>query len=210
MKGYLNLMMEASLPDAVVKEDLSVEVKINQVDFVHFANTVVFYSKDDTFESFEAFIKSSTEFINVVMSGVSLMIRGAIAFGEFYVDMETNSYIGRALIDAHLLNTEINWMGLCFDKTAVETQNFDLFQEKFPRLINLSLSKTDKTNIFPPAVNWADKNYLNDINFDALKSLDACLERRSTELKERIEELNEIEKMIQKTKEFIIYCESKY
>lgn len=208
VKGYLNMMIESSLPNAKVNADMSVDVEVNLIDFAHFANTVIFYSKDDSSNSFEALVKSSTEFINVVMAGVSIMTKGTIAYGEFYVDMETNTYIGQALVDAYSLNSEVDWMGLCLDETVINTDDFTSFINKNPKLIRKSLTATLNRGIYPLAINWADKKYLKDISFNAIRSLDQCLERRRKELVDDQEEIENISRKVNLTKEFLLQFQS--
>ncbi len=153
------------------------------------------------------------------------MVRGCISYGEFYVDTETNSYIGQALIDAYELEESINWLGLCFDKPAVETENFSKFQHEYPHIIHKSLVPTLKTNLYPYALNWADnskdkngaiipkpyetyKSLNEGISFNAYKSLNNCLERRTKEIIDNPKELEKVTERIENTIKFIEYCEN--
>jgi hypothetical protein len=123
VKGYLDMMIKSSMPGATVNSDMSVNLEVQNVDYIYFSDTIVYYTKDDTYESFESLVRVASEFVNVFISGVSYMVRGAIAHGEFYVDSETNSYIGQALIDAYQLEESIDWLGLCLDDTVLHTEN---------------------------------------------------------------------------------------
>lgn len=225
VKGYLDMMIKSSLPNAIVNSDMSVEFEVQNVDFVYFSDSIIFYSKDDTEESFKALITASNTFMNVFNCGVSYMLRGAMAYGEFYADDETRSYVGQALIDAYQLEEETNWLGFSFHSSVLETNVFQNFFENNQHLIFKSLIPTTKTNDYPFALNWADNSrcengdyyQLNSkyfrinegISFNVYKSLQDCLIRRKKELELKPDELRKVEIRISNTLDFIRFCENK-
>lgn len=238
IKGYLDMMIKQSLPGAIVNSDLSVEYEVKYVDYVFFSDSIVFYSKDNSYESLHSLITACNSFMNVFISGVSYLTRGGIAYGEFYSDMETNSYVGQALIDAYILEENIDWLGVCFDKSIEQTAAFNKFKVEYPHLIFKSLTPLKSSNEYPYSINWADNEKLEDgtifqlpekyerlnqgISFNSFKSLDDCLTRRITELNKLSSlnhektstlnidnEINKLKLRIDRTVEFIRHCETK-
>lgn len=224
VKGYLDMMIKASMPGATVNADMTVNYTEEHISYIYFSDSIVFYSKDDSYDSFKSLMIAANAFMNTFITGVSYMVRGGIAYGEFYVDTETNSYIGQALIDAYALEESINWLGLCFEQSVVDTPNFSKFQQEYPGIIHPSLVPTLRTNLRPYALNWADngrdkngvatprfpkpENRLNSgSSFDAYESLRVCLERRKKEIGDNPIELRKVEERINNTIAFIEHCE---
>ena len=135
VRGFLNLMIRASLPGSVVHPDMSVDVKATNMGFINFSDSIVFYSRDDSDECLETMLKVSGEFMNGVICGPSRMMRGAIAHGEFYADPETNAYVGKALIDAYLLEEAQDWLSVSLHDSVVVLPQFARAQTKFPNYL---------------------------------------------------------------------------
>jgi len=67
-------------------------------------------------------VSLAREFIrNAFLGGVT--IRGAIAFGEFYIDEDNSIYFGKALISAVNLEKEQEWIGCCLDQGMADVFN---------------------------------------------------------------------------------------
>jgi hypothetical protein len=197
------MMIKSSFPGAWVNPDRSVDFEIRHLNHVFFSDSILFYSKDDSSESFNAFVRTCTEFMNVMVTGVSLMIRGGISYGEFYVDTKTNAYIGQALLDAYELEERIDWMGLCIDDSAASTENFKLCKNKFPMLIHRSITPLKgATAVYPFAVNYADEDYLGFTEFSIKRGLRDCLNRKTAELAGQASELAKAVRRIENTQAF--------
>jgi len=100
--------------DALKASHIPQSAEINRI---HFSDTFVFYSADDTPQSY-AWMQSVAK--NFVYTCVykSIPLRGAIAFGEFYANEEKNIYFGKAFIEAYQEAESQDWIGLVLTKTA--------------------------------------------------------------------------------------------
>lgn len=202
VSGYLNLMIRASMPNAVVKPDMNVDLKKSEISYINFSDSIVYYSADDSYESFKSLILVAAEFMNLVICGPSRMIRGAISHGEFYTDTEANAYVGKALIDAYRLEEEQNWLGLSLHKDIVGTKNFEKAQKEFSNFIVPSLVPLKKSSEKPYCLNWANPAII-EASFNPSKSLDDCLKRAIKSAKNNEKEIKKIKTRISNTKEFI-------
>ena len=79
VRGFLNLMVRASLPASVVHPNMSVDVPGSDLGYVMFSDSIVFYSRDDSYECLKTMLAVCGEFMNSVICGPSRMVRGAIA-----------------------------------------------------------------------------------------------------------------------------------
>jgi hypothetical protein len=103
VRGFLDLTIRSSLPGSIVNADMSVIVANSDIAYINFSDSIVFYSRDDSYECFHKLLRVCGEFMNLIICGPSRMVRGALAHGEFYADRAANAYVGKALIDAYRL-----------------------------------------------------------------------------------------------------------
>ncbi|MDX1939018.1 MAG: hypothetical protein SFU99_00620 [Saprospiraceae bacterium] len=171
--GHLNLVIKSSLPGATVNADQSVNYEIRHINHFFFSDSILFYSIDDSYESLDAFIRTCAEFMNVMIFGLSLMIRGAVSKGEFYVDTKTRSYIGQALIDAYMLEESLDWICVCFTKEISDSNDFNLIRSRYSNLIYKSLHPTkNNPDFYPFAINYANEDYIGVSRWSVSKILD--------------------------------------
>ena len=84
VRGFLNLMVRASLPGSVAHPDMSVDVPGSDLGYVMFSNAIVFYSRDDSYECLKTMLAVYGESMNSVICGPPRMARGAIAYGDSF------------------------------------------------------------------------------------------------------------------------------
>ena len=205
VRGFLNLMVRASLPESIVNQDMSVELSKSDIGYINFSDSILFYSVDDSYQCLKTMLKICGEFMNVVICGPSRMLRGAIAHGEFYADPKVNAYVGKALIDAINLEGDQEWIGLSLHKSMEKVKDFDKAKEEHKGYLIESLvplKENRKKLLF--SINWANKKYL-DVSFNAMKSIELCHKRGLESLKDNPEELIKLERRIQNTKDFLEY-----
>ena len=205
VRGFLNLMVRASLPGSIVNQDMSVDLQKSNIGYINFSDSILFYSVDDSYQCLKTMLKICGEFMNVVICGPSRMIRGAIAHGEFYADPKANAYVGKALIDAYRLEEEQDWIGLSLHESVEKIKDFDKAKEDHKGYIVKSLVPLKNySKEFPLCINWANKNYLN-ASFNARKSIELCYKRGLESLKENPKELEKLKRRIKNTKAFLEY-----
>lgn len=207
MKGFMNLMTKVSLPKAVANEDMTVDMKPSLISQISFSDTIVFYSQDDSYESFSTILKVCAHFLNTVICGSRRPIRGALAHGEFYVEPENNACVSQALIDAYELEQKQNWLGMTFHKSIEGSTNFKRAQKEFPLLIIQTQIPFKKRRGEKFALNWTNK-IIGPVTFNVMECLDECQERQSDLIEnDDVDEKKKLEIKIAQTKEFIEYCQ---
>jgi hypothetical protein len=86
------------------------------------------------------------------------MVRGAIAYGDFFVDPEVDAYVGQALIEAYRLEGQQDWLALSLDASLTATPQFAKALEEHPGFIGRSLAPLRDSDEKPYCINWADKS----------------------------------------------------
>ena len=179
--------------------------EITDISFINFSDSIVFYTKDDSYEVFKMLIDITCFFMNCVICGQSLMVKGAIAHGEFYVDTGTNSYVGKALIDAYLLEEELNWLALGIHKTVEKTEPYKKFSQDYNYIIKCPDIPLKKSDELISCINWADNTIIVDTLYNPYLALNTMLERKKKELQgeSNKEELEKVKLRIKNTINFL-------
>ncbi len=203
VRGFLNLMIRASLPGSIVNSDMSVTLKDSNIGFINFSDSIVFYSRDDSDACLDTMLRVSGEFMNVVITGPSRMLRGAISYGEFYADPEANAYVGQALVDAYQLESAQDWLSCSLDDSVVRRPQFKRALTKYPNFIVPALVPLRGTGARPYCLNWPDIAQFRHISFNAERGLADCERRARESLKDDPVELQKLSRRVRNTLEFI-------
>jgi hypothetical protein len=78
---------------------------------VSFSDSIVVFSKSDTIEDFDLF----TFGIKWLFSGAiekSIPLKGSMAYGEISINKSNQIYFGQPIIDAYILEEEVNYFGV--------------------------------------------------------------------------------------------------
>jgi hypothetical protein len=208
VRGFLNLMIRASLPGSIVHPDMSVTLKDSNIGFINFSDSIVFYSRDDSDACFDTMLRVCGDFMNGVITGPSRMLRGAIAFGDFYADPEVNAYVGQALIDAYKLESAQDWLSCSFHPSVVVLPQFARAIDKYPTFIVPALVPLRNSTDFPYCLNWADKRQFAERSFNAERGLADCEQRARMALRDNDSEITKLELRMRHTREFVHYYNS--
>ena len=90
-----------------------------KLHIVIFSDSIIVFSKDDSAEAAYAFT-FAVRFIMCNAIKVKLGIKGGMAFGKLTVDPVHQLYFGQPLIDAYLLEEELQYYGVVLHHTAEE------------------------------------------------------------------------------------------
>lgn len=91
----------------------------SRLELIHFSDSFLIYTPDDTAGSFKALESASRWFFNLVLlRGDGFPLRGAMACDEFYADRSTGVFFGKALIEAHALGERFDWIGFVLSPSA--------------------------------------------------------------------------------------------
>lgn len=98
-------IIEKALNEAMAKE------YSNKVYSTSFSDSIIIFSKSDDLESFKAVsIVASILFSSATINSVPM--KGAFAYGKISVNRDKQIYFGQPLIDAYLLQEEVNYYGI--------------------------------------------------------------------------------------------------
>lgn len=205
VRGFLNLMIRASLPGSVVNADMLVTLGESNIACINFSDSIVFYTLDDSEECLSEILCVSGEFMNVVITGPSRMIRGGIAHGEFYADPEANAYVGQALVDAYRLEGAQDWLSCSLHSSIVRRPQFAGVLDKYPNFVVRALVPLRGTDEVPYCLNWGDKGQFGHISFSAERGLADCEKRARESLAGNTGELEKLERRMKNTREFLLH-----
>jgi hypothetical protein len=96
---------------AIEKASLSTPNIRDKVKKIWFSDTFIFYTPNDTFDSFSAIELFSRYFINTCINYL-IPLRGAISFGSMYIDIENDLIVGKPLLESHRYCEHQNCIGL--------------------------------------------------------------------------------------------------
>jgi len=110
-----NLMKSLSKSKEVIErtvldDELDAEFKTKDIYTTSFSDSIILFSLDDSPISFEMIITSAAYFIAEALKD-SIPMKGAMAHGTISVDKIEQIYFGQPLIDAYLLQEEVNYYG---------------------------------------------------------------------------------------------------
>ncbi len=105
----------------------STNLLTNSVKVVLFSDSIFIFSKDNSVESFDDIVKSTSFLLNISLrDNVLLPLKGSLAYGKLTVDTINQIYFGQALIDAYLLEQEIHYLGVVthhsFEKFIIQNK----------------------------------------------------------------------------------------
>lgn len=92
-----------------------------------YSDSIMIYSKDASYESADSFLCTMSSIINALIVE-TVPFKGSIAFGKMTLDEENSIFFGQPLIDAYLLQEELNFYGLIIHSTA-ETELIKMKQK---------------------------------------------------------------------------------
>lgn len=98
----------------------------SEIYTVSFSDSIVLFSKTDSIEDYDLFIYSVRWlFENSIKKTIPL--KAAIAYGEISLNQTQQIYFGQPIIDAYLLEEELNYFGIVFHNTIEEycIKNFE-------------------------------------------------------------------------------------
>ena len=91
-----------------------------EVGVAWFSDTILFYTKEDTDEAIRELLATVAWLIFETMLAGKTRIRGGLAYGEAFIDIENSLFVGRPLIEAHELERSQPWSGAALTQSAIE------------------------------------------------------------------------------------------
>lgn len=97
-----------------------------------FSDSIFIFSRDDGFVTLRHFLSYVKRVMRMALRS-EIPLKGAIACGDIVVDEERNLFCGQPIIDAYLLEEDLQYMGVVFHHTFEEAYN-DLSDTQYKRI----------------------------------------------------------------------------
>jgi hypothetical protein len=90
------------------------------VEIVVFSDTIFLFAKDDSDDA----VRELIEAVGWLLFGTTMSsvvgLRAGLAYGEVLLEPENDVFVGKPIVDAHLMETQQEWSGATLCDTAVE------------------------------------------------------------------------------------------
>lgn len=117
----------------------------SDVYVVSFSDSIVIFSKNDNFENFEYFLVALRAiFSNSIRAKIAL--KGGFAHGEISLNKTEQIYFGQPIIDAYLIEEDVNYLGVVADSSIDQYLNLNKALGDESKIVN-KLIFEDKTNL---------------------------------------------------------------
>lgn len=156
----LSLLAIASMFTNLAKNNIYVTI---------FSDSIIVFSKDGSTEASDAFIYTVRALFCRILA-LKMGMKGGIAFGELTVDPTLQLYFGQPLIDAYLLEEELQYYGAVLHHTA-EEKILTLDSRLWPNFV-LMPTKLRQGIVKHINLSWFSlANNVKDTGFDVIKYL---------------------------------------
>ena len=89
-----------------------------------FSDTFLIYTKQDTNENCRLLCNVLSAFVFFGLTQYHTKMRCGVAYGEVYIDEENSVFVGKPIVDAHILEKCQLWAGGAYAKSAEERIGF--------------------------------------------------------------------------------------
>lgn len=128
--GNIVNVVKSSIPSPKENTNAPTEVellKTGAVGHVSFSDTIIIYSLDDNRDGRKNVLDAVYRLLCIPINTPYYRYRIGIAYGEMYVDIKQNVYIGKALVEAHDLEVLQEWSGASLTDSAAS-----MFKNHYP------------------------------------------------------------------------------
>jgi hypothetical protein len=112
---YSRLKILNALKPDIDEADYDSELE-KRIMFTIMSDSIFIFSKDDTFSNLRYFLTYVKRVMRMAIRK-EIPLKGAIAYGTIAVDNEQNLFCGQPIIDAYLLEEDLQYMGVVFHHT---------------------------------------------------------------------------------------------
>ena len=88
-----------------------------------FSDSIVIFSRNDSVSNFECFLKRLTFLLADAIIFHKIPLKGCIAYGEVSMNKSKQIFFGQPIIDAYLLEEEVNYLGIVCHHTINKYMN---------------------------------------------------------------------------------------
>jgi hypothetical protein len=115
-----------------VLEALSRKCDVDSKNLLHtwFSDSFIIYSKNDSPKAYVTLQSVAKQFMTTCLFN-RVPLRGAISFGPLYANKTTQTFIGKALVEAYHASEEQNWIGFVLTEAAINKVNeYGIFPQR--------------------------------------------------------------------------------
>ncbi|GHT30148.1 hypothetical protein AGMMS49574_08970 [Bacteroidia bacterium] len=116
-----NILSEVLVDTTIKKYFGNVDVCV-----VKFSDSIVLFSKNDSIEDFTLFLISARFLFHSFLKK-DFLIKGGMAYGDISLDRDKQLYFGQPIIDAYLLEEDVNYIGVAAHNTI------DIYRQKIEK-----------------------------------------------------------------------------
>lgn len=155
LNAVLPIFQNAAMPKSLTKEVEGKKVSVadpssKRVEHLFFSDTFIFYTPDDSFDSFIKIIFSAVAFLQGGF-GIKSPVRGAIGHGDFITAGNINGLMGEAVEDAYIGEQSQVWSGCMLtekcQKFSQENKYINEYQLLLTAAANYSSGQREKESL---------------------------------------------------------------
>ncbi|MDX2191046.1 MAG: hypothetical protein SFY32_14390 [Bacteroidota bacterium] len=114
-RSILPMLQHAAMPESIIqnKDGRNISIpdpKSQRVYYSFFSDTIIYYTKDDSWDSFNKIIFTSLELLKSGFNGAKAPYRGAIGYGDIIFN-DIGILLGTSIIDAYKGEGSQMWSG---------------------------------------------------------------------------------------------------
>lgn len=142
-RNILPMLQHAAMPESIIKEINGISVSIpdprsQRVLYTFFSDTIIYYSRDDSFDSFFKIFFTSLELLKSGFSGSKVPYRGCIGYGDIISD-SNGILLGTSLIDAYKGEQSQMWAGCILTETCESFCQENRYIDSFYQFFEIAL-----------------------------------------------------------------------
>jgi hypothetical protein len=112
--------------------------KSQRVSFTFFSDTIIYYSKDDSLDSFFKIVFTSLELLKSGFCGSKAPYRGAIGYGDI-ISEPSGILLGTSIIDAYKGEQSQMWAGCILTETCEDFCQQNKYIDSFYKMFDIAL-----------------------------------------------------------------------
>jgi hypothetical protein len=153
--GNIVNVVKSSIPTREENKSVPTQVellKTGAVGHVSFSDTVIIYSLTDDRDGRKNVLDAAYRLLCIPMNTPYYRYRIGIAYGEMYVDVNKDIYIGKALVEAHDLEVLQEWSGASLTDSAAKMFKDHILENSM--LVDYEVPIKGNTTKKLSVVNW--------------------------------------------------------
>lgn len=142
-RNILPMLQHAAMPKSITKEKNGINVSIpdpqsQRVFYTFFSDTIIYYSKDDSSDSFFNIIFTSLELLKSGFNGSKAPYHGAIGHGNIISD-QNGILLGTSIIDAYQGEQSQMWAGCILTEACEEFCQQNNYIDSFYQMFDVAI-----------------------------------------------------------------------